>query len=122
MKSKSARERKCIDSFGKHEQYSHHLLQKVTVGKTGRPLGRVADSVVGNKGRERMAEGTCQTRLRISLKYYREFSRVELLRKHACIGVLKPLFSLLCKEQVGNGNNRRWKVLFKKEKKNSLQG
>lgn len=68
-----------------------------------------------------MAEGTCQTRLRISLKYYRELSRVEPLRKHAFIGVLKPLFSLLCKEQVGSGNNRRWKVLFKKEKKTTCK-
>lgn len=96
--------------------------RKLQFGKTGRPLGRVADSVVGNKGREKMAQGTCPTRLRISLKYYRELSRVELLRKHACIEVWKPLFRLLCKEQVGRGNNRKWKVLFKEEKKNNLQG
>lgn len=86
--------------------------RKLQFEETGRPLGRLADSVVENKGRERMLEGTCQTRLRISLKYCRELSRVKPLRKHACFGVLKPLFSLLCKEQVGSGNNRRWKVLF----------
>lgn len=66
--------------------------RKLQFGKTGRPLGRVAGSIVGNKGGERMVEGTGQARLRISLKYYRELSRVELLGRHACIGVLKPLF------------------------------
>lgn len=78
--------------LGSMNTIANDLLQKATVRKNWKPTGESSRQCSGNKGGERMVEGTCQTRLRISLKYYRELSRVELLREPACIGVLKPLF------------------------------
>lgn len=78
--------------LGSMNSIANDLLQKVPVWKNWKATGESSRQHSGEQGRRENGRRHRPGQAQNFTEVLQGMSRVELLRKHACIGVLKPLF------------------------------